>query len=325
VGTGRRAISRLNVLVLVAFAGSLAVPAVALAAGGDCGTASAAAARSVRWGCLVGLAVVIGLLGVGWLLKVKLKTLFIGADDRVSTSKTVAASWTLIVAAVLMGMVYASFLGHGQALCAMDASGIVGQYAVLFGGPLGAAILAKQIVNTQTATVPRTPSDEGPKPRDLIADAKGNTDLGDLQYVLFNLVAFVFVIGTLMHSPLTGLPHIPDVLLGLTSVSAVGYVGKKALAPPGPAVAKLTAATGPLGAPVTIDVTGLLATQTFVNALVQFGKTNGAGQIAVHADAQNGTATLTATPAAALAAGALDVTVVMDDGTVLNAGTYTLT
>ena len=46
--------------------------------------------------------------------------------------------------------------------------------------------------------------------------------------MLFNLVAIVFVIGTLMHEPPKGLAQLADVLLGLTSISAVGY-GKRVL------------------------------------------------------------------------------------------------
>jgi hypothetical protein len=37
-------------------------------------------------------------------------------------------------------------------------------------------------------------------------------------------------------SPQLGLPTLPDVLLGLTSVSAVGYVGKKTLTPRVPTI-----------------------------------------------------------------------------------------
>src|SRR5205823_11916194 len=72
-------------------------------------------------------------------------------------------------------------------------------------------------------------STEGAKAADLVNGDDGNTDLGDLQYVLFNTVALTFFFGQLLSSPQIGLPTIPDVLLGLTSVSAVGYVAKKAL------------------------------------------------------------------------------------------------
>jgi hypothetical protein len=187
--------------------------------------------EAVRWGFVLAL-VVEGLLLLGLrLVGVRLAKLIIGDDGRVSTSKTIAVVWTFVVAAILLAIVYASFLDHSQALDATNASGVVAQYALLFGGPLGAAILAKGIVNNQVKANPKPPADSA-SAKDLVSNDVGDTDLGDFQYVMFNSVALVYVIGTLLHDPISGVPHIPDVLLGLTSVSAVGYVGKKALPPP---------------------------------------------------------------------------------------------
>jgi hypothetical protein len=196
-----------------------------------------AAAASVRWGCLIGLGVVTGMLLIGQLVGANVLTIFLGQDKRVSTSKTIAAVWTLLLGAVLFGFVWANLFNHPQALS--NTGNIVGQYAVLFGGPLGSAILAKQIVTSQVAKNPSIKPAGTASAKDLIANDVGNTDLGDLQYVLFNTVALFFVISTLMHSPLSGLPRIPDVLLGLTSVAAAGYVGKKALTPTETPAAKL--------------------------------------------------------------------------------------
>jgi hypothetical protein len=189
-----------------------------------------AAVAQVRWGFLIGLGAVVGIGVLGRLVGARLSTVFIGQDNRLSTSKTIAAIWTLVVAATLIGMVYANLLDHPEALNATNAASLVGQYAVLFGGPLGAAILAKQIVNGQVGTEDGKKKGT-PSAKDLIANDAGDTDLGDLQYVLFNGVALFYVISTFLHVPLAGLPHIPDVLLGLTSVSAVGYLGKKTLKP----------------------------------------------------------------------------------------------
>lgn len=187
--------------------------------------------EAVRLGFLIGIgleALVIVLLV--FLTRVPMSTLVVGKDKRVSTSKTVAAAWTLIVAAALLALVYADLLGHPQALSATEAAGVVGQYALLFGGPLGAAILARGIVVGQVGKNPAVkPAATSTSPSDLVLNDAGNTDLGDFQYVLFNAVALVFVVGMLLRNPASGLPHIPEVLLGLTSVSAVGYVGKKAL------------------------------------------------------------------------------------------------
>ena len=57
----------------------------------------------------------------------------------------------------------------------------------------------------------------------------GTTDIGDFQYLIFNLVTAVYFVAQFLNPDGTGLPTIPDTLLGLTSVSAGLYVGKKAV------------------------------------------------------------------------------------------------
>lgn len=47
--------------------------------------------------------------------------------------------------------------------------------------------------------------------------------------MLFNAVALSFFFGEFLANPQLGLPTIPDVLVGLTGVSAIGYATKKAL------------------------------------------------------------------------------------------------
>jgi hypothetical protein len=154
----------------------------------------------------------------------------VGKDKRLSTSKTVAVIWTYSLASALLSFVIAKWWGHPAAFDAMKKSGLQGEYAVLIGGPIGAAILARGIVASQVASGQSKPdADEGPQASDLVSNDAGDTDLGDLQYVLFNAVALTFFFGELLASPTLGLPTMPDVLVGLTSVSAVGYIAKKAL------------------------------------------------------------------------------------------------
>ena len=284
------------------------------------------AVEQVRWGCLLGLGVNVAVLALGALVDAHPMKLFIGDDNRISTSKTIAAIWTLVVVATLVGMVFANLLDHPEALTKTNEAGVVGQYAVLFGGPLGAAILAKQIVNSQVLKDASAKTSASPSTKDLIANDAGNTDLGDLQYVLFNGVALFYVISTFLHAPSAGLPHIPDVLLGLTSVSAVGYVGKKALTPSGTLAATLEPTSGPPTTPVSIVITGLATSMAQVHAWVRFGASAGAGQV-LQANVTSGTATLTATaPDLGVATNeSVDVSVVTPDGTVVSAGKYTYT
>jgi hypothetical protein len=231
--------------------------APAMAAGTTTTTPHGEAAEAVRWGLVFGLVamaiatVIFGLVGSS------LRGLVIGQDNRLSTSKTIAAIWTYVVGAALLALVYAELKNHPHPLDATNKSGVIGQYALLFGGPLGAAILAKGIVSNQVDKNPaaKTSADKA-SAADLVSGDAGNTDLGDFQYVIFNLVALVYVLGTFLHDPANGLPHIPDVLLGLTSVSAVGYVGKKALNPV-IATIKLSPDKGPAETDLTIDLAGI--------------------------------------------------------------------
>lgn len=226
----------------------LALPARALAgAPHQAGSTATDETRLMLLFAFIGL----GLL-TAWLYEV-----FIGVDNRVSTSKTVATVWTYLLASSLLGFVIAKLAGYPEALEKMIHSGLAGQYGLLIGGPLGAAIAAKGIVGNQVGKGTGTKTLGSPTPAQLVQNDEGEADLGDLQYVLFNLVAIVFFVGSIIQSPLHGLPRIPDVLLGLTSVSAAGYVAKKAL-PSNAPTAKLEPSEGPQGTTLTIAGSNLL-------------------------------------------------------------------
>ena len=202
-------------------------------------------------------------LGFFLLVALVLYKLLIGFDGRVSTSKTVAAIWTYLLASALLGFVMAKFAGYPQALDNLMHSGLEGQYGLLIGGPLGAAIAAKGIVGKQVAEDPESKTkagaNESPNPSQLIQNDNAETDLGDFQYVLFNFVAMVYFVGAIFGSPAAGLPHIPDVMLALTSVGAVGYVAKKTLPnTPPKATAKLDRKEEKAGGQVAITGKQLL-------------------------------------------------------------------
>jgi hypothetical protein len=241
---GREIISLLLAASLFAPAAAFAAPAAP--------AASDEAVRTTR-GLLIACFVVL-LVASAALWRV-----LVGKDNRFSTSKTTAAIWTYLVASALLAMVIAKFWGHPQGLNKLMHSGLAGQYGLLVGGPLGAAIAAKGIVTNQVSKNPAAKSDnpDNPNPVQLIQNDVGETDLGDLQYVLFNLIAMVYFAGSLIQSPTDGFPHMPDVLLGLTSVSALGYVTKKAL-PTLAATATLTPVSAAADASVTINGSGLL-------------------------------------------------------------------
>lgn len=236
---------------------------------------SPAAAPDGRWALLYALVViVIALPFISFVLTwtwskfrhqpkgtVKLwwgRSLIVGEDNRVSTSKTVPLVWTYTVAAALLSFVIVRWMGHPHAYLKLVSQGLSAQYALLIGGPLGAAILAKGIVSAQVSSgsTAKPPADNA-APAQLIQNDAGNADLGDLQYVLFNLVALVFFYGEMLRAPQNGMPAIPAVLLGLTSVAAVGYVGKKALT--GPAViSEVTPREAEVGKPITLVTSGIV-------------------------------------------------------------------
>jgi hypothetical protein len=198
----------------------------------------------------------------------------VGADNRLSTSKTVAYVWTYSVAMVLLAIVIARWLGEDDAFQALLDEGLKAEYALLIGGPLGAAILAKGIVTSQldNGEVSKPPA-ESPTPSQALTNDQGDADLGDVQYVLFNLIALVFFFGEVLTTPQDALPDIPDVLLGLTSVAAVGYVSKKALAGPPTISAVLPEPAGAVGDELRLVCVGLVEPGEDTSALkVWFGE-----------------------------------------------------
>jgi hypothetical protein len=181
----------------------------------------------------------------------------IGTDRRVSTSKTVAVIWTYSVASALLSLIVARWMGHPDALARQLENGLQANYGLLVGGPLGAAILAKAIVVGQIENATANKDTGQPAASQIVSDDAGSTDLGDLQYVLFNAVALVFFFGELLAVPQNGLPDLPDLLVGLTSVAAVGYLGKKVL-PQTPAIAKVEPDPAVAGKELTIAGVGLV-------------------------------------------------------------------
>jgi hypothetical protein len=225
-------------------------PASALA-GAPGPSPSSSEVRGTRLILIVGLVVFVVLLAI-------FRTMLVGADKRLSTSKTIAAAWSALVAGALFAFVVAKFAEYPKALESMMHSGLAGQYGLLIGGSLGSAIAAKAIVSSQVSKNSAAKSSgTGPNVAQLVQNDAEETDLGDFQYVLFNFVAMVFFVGTLIESPTVGFPHIPDILLGLTSVSAAGYVTKKAL-PSGAPAAMLDQAKGAELSAVVIKGSGLL-------------------------------------------------------------------
>ncbi len=283
--------------------------------------ASKHGAGNLRLGLPIGLLVEAILLLV---LRVPLKRMAIGKDGRLSTSKTVTLAWNFLLGAMLLAVVWGDAFGHSGAIDASSTAGVVGQYSLLVGGPLASAILAKGIVSGQLAKDPTLkPPTSDWNYSDLVTNDVGESDLGDLQYMLFNIIGLISVVVAYMSNPADGVPHLPGVLVGLTSISAAGFVGKKALPIDPPAKANLLQVAANAGAQVTIEMSGLSPVEdpsTFI--WVRFGLGEGnLYPLAIHNRAAAVQATVPPAPQPVPAAG-VDVNVTTATGIGLVAGRF---
>jgi len=105
----------------------------------------------------------------------------------------------------------------------------------------GSALSPMASAASLAATSP--PTDPGaraasPQAGNAITNDAGELDLVDTQYLVFNFVALIYVFGVFVSRIVDqaekdnaikfSLPHVPAVLLGLTSAAAATYVGNKA-------------------------------------------------------------------------------------------------
>jgi IPT/TIG domain len=152
----------------------------------------------------------------------------LGEDNRISTSKTQAGLWTVVLAwgiAFLLGR----HLYEHVPLETVLPQASWDQYLVILGGPFAAAALAKGIVTTKVSSGNLTKTTTTPDQatiNQVVQDDGSQTDLVDSQYFLFNIVAIVYFLVQIARTPL--LPSMPATLLAATSGAAALYVGNKA-------------------------------------------------------------------------------------------------
>jgi hypothetical protein len=159
--------------------------------------------------------------------------LFLGKDGRLSTSTTIAWAWTLVISWVLLALIIAWPPDWGRAFTHFD-----GTYFALLGGPYAAWVLARVTVSTRVSrNALQKPAGDGiPRLSDLVSGDDGNPDLFDVQYVMFNFIAMIFVVLAFTHASQNGFPLIPPVLLLLTGGPAAVYITNKAFATNGPTI-----------------------------------------------------------------------------------------
>jgi len=191
------------------------------------------------------------------------RKLVVGADNRWSTSKSQALFWTYAVVFGLSALIFAKWMGNPQGwntLVDMDTDDW-DVYLILLGGPFAALVLAKLTTSTKTdngtidkTVAPTSTLDPLKGLGQLVADDAGQPDLGDTQYFVFNLVAIMFFLGTIVGNLQHGFPALPAFLVGLTSVSAATYIGKKAAARAQPTLKSVVPRTQDVGE--TVDIWG---------------------------------------------------------------------
>jgi hypothetical protein len=219
-----------------------------------------------------------------------LTSVVLGEDKRTSTSKTFILLWTLLVVWALVSLLIAGELVSKHACAAGKPSaaamsctqqndqvglmqlgwmhflhvGLVGTYLVLLGIPASAGVAAKGITQAKVAAgtlIKPAASGEahgiGPRLAQIFSADDETTDIGDFQYVIFNLITAVYFVSKFVKPNASGLPTIPDTLLGLTGVSAALYVGKKAVARSEAKVTAVFPSTLRVGAEFTVVGIGL--------------------------------------------------------------------
>ncbi|WP_147447661.1 hypothetical protein [Solirubrobacter pauli] len=166
-----------------------------------------------------------------------LRFLIVGKDNRVSTSKTVMFAWTFAIVWGLVATMLAYWRGDTAGWTALQ-GGLQEEYLILLGGPYAAAVLAKYKATADAeGEAGKTVAPVGTAaPSQLVADDRGEGDIGDLQYVLFNFIALVWFVVTLIRAFDEGFPDVPPLLAGLALTSATGYSAKKLISQAGPQI-----------------------------------------------------------------------------------------
>ncbi len=181
----------------------------------------------------------------------------IGKDNRLSTSKLQIILWTIAVVFAFFFFLFQILRGaaSNSAFSSLDPT-----YLLLLGGPFAAAVLAKAttVSKTSDGTVQQVPA-SNPTASDVATDHSGDPAIADTQFLLFNLVALTYFAFALAKNP-AALPTIPATLVGLTSVSALTYLGNKVVSSNQPVISSVSIVSGStdglLRADTVIRITG---------------------------------------------------------------------
>ncbi|MFI6039027.1 hypothetical protein ACIBBD_33810 [Streptomyces sp. NPDC051315] len=184
-------------------------------------------------GLLAALAVAGALTAASWLHRARGGALapVIGEDNRLSTSRAVAAAWVLFIAyavLVLVGRLAAasgpaerdaliSGLELARAAGVVTVLAVVCAIAVLVRRVVGLRVLAQRLQKVRA---------HRPRAADLLTDDAGRGTFTDIQYVVITAVALAFAAVRLARRP-DQLPDLPWGLAVVVLVSAATYLAGK--------------------------------------------------------------------------------------------------
>lgn len=148
-----------------------------------------------------------------------------GADNRLSTSRTIACLWTALVAYMAVHLILTWSTNWP-----ISFQNVYPIYLLLLGGPYASLVLAKAVTSyrVSSGSLSKPSGDGTARLSDIFSDDSGRPDIFDGQYVLFNGVAMLFVLVAFARD-VTVMPSIPDSLLLLTGGPAAVYLSNKLL------------------------------------------------------------------------------------------------
>lgn len=184
-------------------------------------------------GLLAALVVAAGLTGAGYLHRARGGALapVVGEDNRLSTSRAMAAGWVLFVVYAVLVLVgqLAAASSHGErddliaGLELARGAGVVTVVAVV----CAIAVVVRRVVGLRVLgqRLQKVRADR-PRAADLLTDDSGRGSFADIQYVVIGAVALVFAAVRLARRP-QQLPDLPWGLALLVLVSAATYLAGK--------------------------------------------------------------------------------------------------
>ncbi|MET9383743.1 hypothetical protein ABZY09_22405 [Streptomyces sp. NPDC002928] len=184
-------------------------------------------------GLLAALVVAGALTAASWFHRARGGALapVIGDDNRLSTSRAVAAAWVLFVAYAVLVLVgrLASASGHAERDALISGfelargAGVVTVLAVV----CGIAVLVRRVVGLRVLGQKlQKVRAYRPRAADLLTDDAGRGTFADIQYVVISAVALLFAAVRLARRP-DQLPDLPWGLAVVVLVSAATYLAGK--------------------------------------------------------------------------------------------------